>query len=100
MTRDEYYGGKNASWVSRHPDATVTERELFDLATYTIADMFESVYFRFFRADVNGSFSESVKIPDGACFGVQKHRRFGKCYTVHPEKRMRELGIYYIKLTL
>ncbi len=30
----------------------------------------------------------------------QRHRSFGKCYTVHPDQAIRQLGVYYIKMEL
>ena len=30
----------------------------------------------------------------------QRHRRFGRCYTIHPAEKFRKLGLYYFKIYL
>ena len=35
-----------------------------------------------------------------ASFVEQRHRAFGKCYTLYPAKWIREHGIYYYKIQL
>jgi len=33
-------------------------------------------------------------------FTEQRHRGFGRCYTFHPLKKYRDLGIYYYKIQM
>ena len=30
----------------------------------------------------------------------QRHRGFGRCYTIHPAEKFRKLGLYYFKIYL
>ena len=30
----------------------------------------------------------------------QRHRGFGRCYTIHPAEKFRKLGLYYFKIWL
>ncbi len=83
----------------------MTEAELFDLATYRRAEIIEEVWFQFFKArddDDDGSFSlragNNSNMSDW--FTEQRHRNFGKCFTLTPEPWMKQLGIHFVGLRL
>ena len=94
----------NLSWSSKNDD--ITETQLFDLVTQRYTDIVNSTTIRFFKADEQGRSSVTFKPLDDASNFVhldvkeQKHRLFGKCYSIRPSKHYLELGIYYLKLTL
>lgn len=82
----------------------MTESQLFDLATLGIEEVFSHVYVRYFKADPEtGSVGSEATLNLAAkpsSFTEQRHRFFGKCYSLHPEEDIRKLGVYYIKITL
>ncbi len=54
---------------------------------------------RFFKADAGGRFNEILSL-NASSFVEQRHRSFGRCYTLNPEERIRRLGVYYVRLKL
>ena len=82
-------------------DSKVSPQQLFVDATYSLNDIVKKINIRFIRADKNGTFSENVGVHNNQnLIKEQQHRKFGRCYTLSPDSRMRSLGIYYIKLQL
>ena len=70
-------------------------------ATFSLKEIAESIYVRYIRADINGKTSEKLKIVDNHKWVTeQRHRKFGRCYTIYPDENVRQLGIYYIKIKL
>ncbi len=92
-----YNNKVNMTWSSN--DSSVSEEELFKLSTYEVEEIFKEVFIRYFKADDQGEFSEKLKL-DGSetSFVEQRHRSFGRCYTLHPDRR--HLGIYYMRFKL
>ena len=83
----------------------VTEQMLFKLITHEYDEIVNKTLIRFFHEDENGKASISFSPDDNVnqthlTVNEQRHRKFGKCYSVHPSKKYRLLGIYYIKFTL
>ena len=87
------------TWSSN--DTSVSEQKLFNNVTYEFNEMVKQIYVRFLRADKDGKnriphleheIDNSIK--------EKRHRAFGKCYTFHPRKDIRDLGVYYIKFML
>jgi len=95
----------------------VNERDLFDLATYSMEEIIKRIYVRFFivikdvissqmtssQADENGDFNRDLDLSSSesqANVKERRHRKFGKCYTIHPEESILQLGVYYILLHL
>ncbi len=101
-SKKNYHYGVNMTWSSNRTE--VSEEELFDQATASFGDLFETVYFRFFKAGRDGRFNVKYKdlgnssISQRLWVREQRHRAFGKCYTLTPEPWMRRLGIYYLRL--
>ncbi len=64
--------------------------------------MDKATYFRFFKADSDGTAYTKLNLTGDLCasFKEQRHRSFGKCYTLHPEPKMLNLGIYYIRMKM
>ena len=61
----------------------------------------KTIKIRHLDADKNGSFTETLQLEEKASWVTpQYHRKFGRCYTLYPEKYTRDLGIYYIRLEL
>ncbi len=88
----------NLTWTS---SASIPERELFDLATYRVDDIFGQIMIRFFRTDADGAIYTFISTDSSdPSVEEQRHRKFGKCYTLHPEPSILKLGVYYVKLRL
>ena len=64
-----------------------------------MSDLMEKVEINFFRKSPEGLSSIELKL-DSSELSVteQRHRLFGRCYTIYPEKWIRDLGIHYIKI--
>ena len=94
----------NLNWSSKYDH--VTEQELFNDVTQRYEDLIQSATIRFFKADQNGRSSVTVHYNDSLNvvkhFDVaeQRHRKFGKCYSMRPTKKHRKLGMYRIKFLL
>ncbi len=91
------------SWSSNNSE--VDEETLFKRATFCVEDIFKSVYIRFFRADektgkYNVAYSDLTDDSRPDSFMEQRHRPFGRCHTLYPERWIRELGVYYMRIRL
>ena len=83
----------------------VTEQMLFELITHDYEEIVSSHLIRFFHEDERGKSSITFTPKDNVnqthlTVNEQRHRKFGKCYSVHPSTKYRFLGIYYVKFTL
>ena len=79
----------------------MNDQQLFSDATYSLREIVKRIKIRTMFADQHDTYSFVVdlsKIQD--TITEQRHRMFGRCYTFHPEERLRHLGIYYIKAEL
>ena len=94
----------NLTWSSKFNN--VTEKELFDAVTQRFEDFINSTHIRFFKAGKDGRWSvifdylNKDEILKHLELVEQYHRKFGKCYSMRPVKKYRDLGIYYIKFIL
>ena len=89
----------NLNWSSN--DSGVTQQQLFLEATYNLDEIAKKIQIRFIRADANGTFQTSLDLIDSQSWITeQRHRKFGRCYTIYPDDFTRSLGIYYIKFEL
>ena len=100
---DNYNNGNkvgNMSWGSNQTG--VTGWDLFEQATLKPEEMFKEVYFRFFKSGKDGRYNKKYRQVSGSLPWVRelRHRAKGRCYTITPEPWMKELGLYYWKLTL
>ena len=87
---------------------------MFNLITHGYGDIVQSTLVRFFHANKDGKSSAKFEVDrildivrgvanggeSGFNITEQRHRKFGKCYSLHPIKEHRLLGIYYIKFIL
>lgn len=90
----------NLTWHSNQTDS-ISAQDLFLLASNTIEDLVKNIRIRTFEADEEGVFSIDVNISgSNPEFTEQRHRRFGRCFTLHPKEKVRKLGIYYIRVQL
>ena len=89
----------NLTWSSN--DTNVDEETLFKQATYSLDAIVKKIYIRFISASDEGKTNTIISV-DGtsSSFKEQRHRGFGRCYTLHPEKSIRDLGVYYMKAWL
>ena len=99
----------------------VTESELFHLASRNLSEIVKRVYIRYFKADVRykyvciqshvmknafqeeGSTNVVLNLDDPATnpsIQEQRHRGFGRCYTLYPAEEILKLGVYYYKMDL
>ncbi len=93
------YTGNSPKWSSNQTGTSA--KMLFDLATLEPKDIFKKIYVRFFRADERGDFNTYLAANgSGSSFAEQRHRKFGRCYTLHPEPNILPLGIYYVNMEL
>ena len=99
ISTKRYNYKENLTWTSN--DTDVSPQQLFQEATFSLKDIVKKIYIRFLKADENGTFHEDIGIENSSnLIKEQQHRKFGRCYTLSPDSRMRGLGIYYIKLQL
>ena len=89
----------NLNWTSN--DTEISKQQLFNDATYSLEEIVKRIKVRTIFDDIHGTHTFEVdlnKIQD--TITEQRHRAFGRCYTYHPEERMRKLGIYFINAEL
>ena len=86
-------------WVSN--DTAIDQQALFQNVTYNLKDIVKRLYVRYINAGPNAKHSIDIDL-DGEVPSVkeQRHRYFGRCYTFHPTKAIRDHGVYYVKLNL
>lgn len=84
-------------WTSN--DSNISETELFEQATFGIEELIKRVFVRFLDADDDDDIATVLKL-DKYSLQEQRHRPFGRCYTLHLDKSMFERGIYYYKIDL
>ena len=79
----------------------MSPQKLFFDATYSLAEIVKHLKVRTIFADDHDSYTF---VPDlnltYDSISEQRHRMFGRCYTYHPEKYIRDLGVYYINAVL
>ena len=79
-------------------DSSVTGKDLFEMATFSVEDVVDYIKLGFDdtaeKLKINGT-----KLKDSILF-EHGHRLHGKCFVYHPEKRLRNLGIYYIHIVM
>ena len=90
----------NISWTSNTTETT--EQKLFDEATHRFDELVASFKIRTMRENDKGMNHYYLNITNNLprVIKEQRHRAFGKCYTFIAGKAMKELGIYYIQVTL
>ena len=100
MSVQNYNYKNNLTWTSNN--TKVTPQQLFLDATYSFKEMVQNIRVRYIKSKENGAFSNfSLNLDDNHDWvNEQRHRKFGRCYTIYPDKNSRILGIYYIKLEL
>ena len=110
------------NWTSN--DTSVSETELFEKATYEVDELVKRFYVRFFKAnpvsynfsilfvgiwyskeffskDLDLSTNTKLELSnDNPSIQEQRHRSFGRCYTIYPAENIRSVGIYYYKIDL
>ena len=103
---------RNLTWSSKNNK--VSQQKLFLDATYDLEDIVGEIVIRFIKsADRNRMPWKAWKVFPGNNMAwtamnateeldivEQRHRKFGRCYTYHPDTTMKELGIYYIRWKL
>ena len=89
----------NLSWSSN--DTNVDEETLFQQATYSLDEIVKRIYIRYIQANADGKTNTVISV-DGTShsFKEQRHRGFGRCYTLHPAPEILKLGVYYLKASL
>ncbi len=87
----------NLTWSSNITG--VTERELFLAATWDATEIFRLVFVRTFVSSIGGKHSVRVlPATHPSMFREQRHRKFGRCYSLQLDERIRQRGVYYIKM--
>ena len=99
MSTDNYNNKVNLTWASQNKD--VSEQRLFLEATYNANAIISEIFIRLISSDAKGSFMmNSTNFVQKPYIVELRHRKFGRCYTFYPDKHIRKLGIYYIRLKL
>jgi len=80
----------------------VTAIELFEKATYSVADIVDYIKVRLDTAMPNNVSSVFINGTDleKSLLAVHGHRKYGKCFVYQPEKSLLGLGVYYIKIVM
>ena len=96
---NKFHGiGLSQSTTSLHQEPYT---KLFLEATYNLDEIAKKIQIRFIRSDENGTFQKALDLFDSKSWITeQRHRKFGRCYTMYPDNFTRSLGIYYIKFEL
>ena len=83
-------------------DSTITGKELFDKATYSVEDIVAQIDIRLDTDNQNGSHRIKLNGDElkNNLFAENGHGKYGKCYAYHPTKYIRDLGVYYIKIKM
>ena len=103
---------RNLTWSSKNNK--VSQQKLFLDATYDFEDIVGEIVIRFIKSAHRNSMPwKASKLWAGNSMAwtalnatkefdivEQRHRKFGRCYTYHPDTRIKELGIYYIRWKL
>ena len=87
------------TWSSN--DTSINQQSFFEHITYNLTEVAQHVYIRFLNQDEhhqNGKSIDLTNSPDS--FKEKTHRNFGRCYTFHPDIRIRQLGVAYVKVKL
>ena len=79
----------------------MNRQQLFIEATYPFKEIVKSISIRCMQQSENIGFFHKLDFTRTQNWITeQRHRKFGRCYTFHPETHFRNMGIYYIKLEL
>ena len=100
-SRKHYNDARNdrsVTWSSN--SSFVNEQRLFKIATYSLQELVKRIFIRYIRANEHGKTREDVDLKKLDSIKEQRHRSFGRCYTLYPKKSIRDQGVYYIKLYL
>ena len=87
------------TWSSN--DTSINQQSFFESITYNLTEVAQHVYIQFLNQDEhhqNGKSIDLTNSPDS--FKEKTHRNFGRCYTFHPDIRIRQLGVAYVKVKL
>ena len=115
------------TWSSN--DSSISEVELFEKATYDLNELVKRFYIRFFFANpvsflwylstrlieylielvlyfqayglsTNTKLNLTMDVKLNPSITEQRHRAFGRCYTIYPAEDIRRIGVYYYKVDL
>ena len=83
-------------------DSSLSGKQLFETATYSVEEIVEKLII---RLDTDGPDGNTNIVLDGDeiknnLIAEQGHRKYGKCFVYQPNKSIRDLGVYYIKLDM
>ena len=85
-------------WSSNNSD--MSQQDLFIAATYHLSELVNYVRIRMFAENDKGEFSVKLNLSDTSSITEQRHRGFGRCWTIYPEENIRKYGVYYMKIEL
>ena len=88
------------TWLSN--TRNISQRQLFIEATYDSKEIIERFCIRFIRSDNHGKILKSIENDELSKHYMLeiRHRKFGRCYSFHPNEELKKLGIYYIRIKL
>jgi hypothetical protein len=82
---------------------TVTSLASKNAIMQNVINSLNNLYRQFYYFQKNRSFNTKLSLDDPSknpLIFEQRHRGFGRCYSIHLIKEIRDLGIYYIKMEL
>ncbi|XP_040576980.1 uncharacterized protein [Lepeophtheirus salmonis] len=98
---DNYNGGAvrdaTRTWLSNQ--SNTSPRALFDYITFSAKDLIRTVKVRTFEAHPERGFLVYLNV-SSSTIKKNPHLKFGKCWTIYPDKWIRDLGIYYMMFQL
>ncbi|XP_040580132.1 uncharacterized protein [Lepeophtheirus salmonis] len=91
--------GRKIRWTSNNSD--VSPLQLYDTASYTLNELVGQFYIRYF-CKIAGIFGKEIPVrqDNPRMFTEQRHRSYGKCYTIYPgyQLKVKERAVYYMHL--
>ena len=87
------------TWSSN--DTSINQQSFFERITYNLTEVVQHVYIHYLNEDEyhrKGKLIDLTNSPDS--FEEKTHRNFGRCYTFHPDIRIRQLGVAYVQAKL
>ena len=99
MNSVKHYIKRNLTWCSK--TAKISDQQLFIDASYEVDEIIEEIALRFIKSNEDRRISTRLSnFKKKPYIEEQRHRKYGRCYTFHPDTTMQQLGIYYITLKL
>ena len=99
ITSVENYNKRDLKWKSK--TCATNEQQLFLDSTYEPEEIIDEISIRLIKSNNGSAAVTKLEYRKGTPYiQEQRHRKFGRCYTIQPGTTMKKLGIYYMTLKL